>query len=246
MRRLHGIVLGSLTALLLSSAIPTANAAPEVPVPPSSCPTDGAVLPNGTSITTDGHVQQAYFKGDNRLGPKDLPSGGLIGPLLDHYQRFMGMGPNNLIDCYWKVNVIPPGGTTAVTGWKFPPNHGFVKEPIDEKTQVDAGKKLQLFGNNITGEFLAPAGTLYRQVAIPPSNLDTFTNEFPFNYHLFLVCKPFHAEEGQIAPWFQQPGGGTQDWIGNPKVSEQTTVGALKNNGYLVDITNSPTPCPSS
>ncbi len=246
MRRLHGIALSSLTALLLSSALtPTANAAPDVPSPPSSCPIDGDVLLNGTSITTDGHVQQAYFKGDNRLGPEFLPNKGQVGELLAHYQRFMAMGPKNLLDCYWKVDVIPPGGTKVVTGWKYPPNHGFVTEP-KEGTPVPVGTKLQLFGNPGSGEFLAPAGTLYEQSAIPPSNLDTFTNDFPFNYHVFSVCKVFHAEEGQTAPWFQQPGGGKQDWIGNGKISEKTSTGELVSNGYLVDITtNSSKPCPS-
>lgn len=243
MQRLHGIALGSLTALLLSSAIPTANAAPEVPVPPSSCPTGGTPL----NVKAGDHlpgVTQAYFKDDPRLGPKDLPSGGLIGPLLDHYQRFMAMGPKNLIDCYWVVNQ----GSPPVTGWRFPPHHGFVTEP-EQTTIVPVHKKLQLFGNNVGGEFLAPAGTLYRESAIPPSNLDTFQNPFPFNYHLFLVCNKtvpgqksagVPAEEGQIAPWFQQPGGGTQDWVG-ANASDFNTVGKLTTGGFLQDITDTPT-----
>jgi Tuberculosis necrotizing toxin len=74
---------------------------------------------------------------------------------------------------------------------------------------VPVDTKLELFGNPDSSEFLAPENIPYRNLAIPPSNLDTFTNDFSFNYHLFLVCMPFDALQGQIAPWFEQPGLGT-------------------------------------
>ncbi len=107
-----------------------------------------------------------------------------------------------------------------------------------------AGRKLELFGNpgipGTGGTFLAPAGTPYRQIAIPPSNLDTFSSDFPFNYHLYVVCKDFQSEEGRIAPWFQQPGGGIQDFTGNQQPPFDT-VGDLTNAKYIQDITYLPT-----
>ncbi len=249
MRRLHAIFLCSLTTLLLSGAIPTLTPTADAnPTPPSSCPTGG--VPNQTTISTQ--VTQAYFQDDNRLGPKFLPKpkDGPIGELLDKYNRFQAMGPNKLLDCYWRVNATPPGGGSPVTGWVYPPAHGFVTDangqPISQRVTVGADKKLELFGNPFTGQFLAPEGTPYSQLAIPPSNLDTFENVYPFNYHLFLVCRKvntdlqpprpgFEADEGRIAPWFQQPGLGIQDYLFN------TNVGTLKNDGFLRDITSSPT-----
>ncbi len=244
MRRLHGIALASLMALLLSSATatltPTADAAPDAPVPPSTCPTGGT--PVNYTFPPPTPPTDVYFQSDPRLGPQHLPNSGQVGPLLDQYQRFMAMGPKNLTDCYW---------VDSVSGWRYPPNDGF--EPgARHLMTVAAGRKLQLFGNPRSGKFVAPAGTLYSQEAIPPGNLDTFDPTFPFNYHLYLVCKDFNSEEGRIAPWFQQPGGGIQDFTGN-QPAPFNNVGNLQkpagpdNKPYIFDITNSPTTtaCPS-
>lgn len=41
-------------------------------------------------------------------------------------------------------------------------------------------------------------------------NLDTFDGDLPFNYHVYEVTKEFDVTLGPIAPWFEQPGLGTQ------------------------------------
>jgi hypothetical protein len=156
------------------------------------------------------------------------------------------MGPKNLIDRYWVGN---QGGPPA-TGWRFPPAHGFITDSsgnaIEQEVTVLPGKKVQLFGNHVDGPFLAPAGTPYRESAIPPRNLATSRNPFHFNYHL-LVCQKtvpgqinpgISAEEGNMAP-FQQPAGRTQDWVGHND-SVINTVGKLTKAEFLEDITNSP------
>jgi hypothetical protein len=61
MRRLQGIALGSRTALLLSSAVPTAEAALELPTSPSSCLTGDTPLNVHAGKHLPG-VMQAYLK----------------------------------------------------------------------------------------------------------------------------------------------------------------------------------------
>lgn len=63
------------------------------------------------------------------------------------------------------------------------------------------------------GTFLSTADTPYSQRSLPPSSLDnptTGSSEYPSNYHVYRVLKDFTVEGGPIAPWFGQPGLGTQ------------------------------------
>lgn len=71
--------------------------------------------------------------------------------------------------------------------------------------------KVDRFGSEY-GSFLSPAEAPYDQRALPPSNLDWPNEEpaVPFNYHKYVVRKEFVVLSGPIAPWFGQPGQGTQ------------------------------------
>jgi nicrotizing toxin Mtb-like protein len=46
-------------------------------------------------------------------------------------------------------------------------------------------------------------------------------------YFRYEVVKPPPAYVGKIAPWFDQPGGGTQIWTGGKEIEE------LIDEGYL-------------
>lgn len=67
-----------------------------------------------------------------------------------------------------------------------------------------------------TGKFVSAADATYNQRSLPPSNLDTNATapDYPFNYHVYKVIKKFEVLGGPIAPWFGQPGLGTQFYIG--------------------------------
>ncbi len=245
MRRLATILLSAFTALLLSGAIPalapTANA-----WWPWSCP--GEVRHEGVdgAVLYSTQTRQEYLRDDFRLGPLFLPWWGQVGRLVWGYDRlgygFRHMTANDFLECYWQPTFTIGTKITGVEGWKFPPDHGFAG--THPAKPVTPGIRLQLFGfldppHGIGGRFLAPEGTLYRQTAIPPNNLDTVDPNYPFNYHVLFVCKPFMAEQGDIAPWFQQPGGGFQYWTG-----DNATAADLVNNGSLVDVTLGPKACP--
>ncbi len=240
MRRLAAILLSAFTALLLSGAIPTS--APSANALDARCPAEVPASGVDGAVFFSVHTRQEYLRDEFRLGPLFLPLGGRIGRLLRGYNRlgygfFGNMTANDFLECYWTPNVVDMQQLTGTMGWKYPPNQGFAGTPTNQP--VPQGARLQLFGFWPNGHFLAPEGTLYRQTAIPPSNLDTIDPYFPFNYHVFFVCRSFTAQAGWIAPWFQQPGGGFQYWTG-----KNTTVGDLVNAKNLVDVTLGPTPCP--
>lgn len=70
----------------------------------------------------------------------------------------------------------------------------------------------------LKGGFIAPAGAGFAQRAIPPDSLlnrFTLNSTNPNNYHVYKVLRGFTVHAGPIAPWFEQPGGGTQYWLGD-------------------------------
>jgi hypothetical protein len=184
------------------------------------CPTEHRAPPSITTPPTP-HYPQGYFLDDWRLGPKYLPPNPPIGPLLRNYERTDRLTPQDFLSCYWN---------DRIHGWWFPDNNGFLLDdngqPIKVTQQLRPGQLVDLFGSGF-GRFLAPAGTPYAERALPPSNLDTFDNAFPFGYHLYEVVQPITVEAGPIRPWFGQPGLGLQYNTSEP-ISQLVANGSLK------------------
>lgn len=195
----------------------------------SGCPT-GGVTPTSIFGPPNPDVIP-YLSGDPRLGPQQLPATGTIGSMMLGYTRFTFVGSQDFLLCYWRA-----GDTYA--NWRYPVDHGFViagGQPVEHQVVLHPGQEVDLFGNpgnpanpsaNKGGQFVSPAGTLYRDRALPPTNLDTFSASAPFNYYLYEVEKPFTVTAGPIAPWFGQPGGGIQDYL-----ADTTGAGLPANPG---------------
>jgi len=145
-----------------------------------------------------------YFCRDARLGPKKLPRLFPLNDIVDPYDRLGGLCAAEFL-AKWTLN-----GT-----YTYPIKDGFLLntagEPIKGNTTLLEGTLLDRFGSEY-GSFLSPAEAPYGQRAIPPSNLDTPKDQplYPFNYHVYKVIKSFEVEAGPIAPYFGQPGAGTQ------------------------------------
>ncbi len=92
------------------------------------------------------------------------------------------------------------------------------------------GTVLQRFGGP-TGGFLAPAGTLFLQLALNPS-------QEVAPYFQYVVADPnalpagYAIEQSVIAPYYGQAGGGIQYRIVGPGGS-QGSVNDLLQSGYL-------------
>ena len=119
-------------------------------------------------------------------------------------------------------------------GWKrpdgstwWPPNNGGVGTP--EQIGLKPGTKLDRFGSE-NGSFMSPRGASF-----PERAMGSAPSGSPNNY---TVVKELPVERAPVAPWFDQPGGGTQyqvvsprDWV--PRPGERWSVGTAVDEGYL-------------
>jgi Tuberculosis necrotizing toxin len=168
------------------------------------------------------------FHDDLMLGPDPLPHDAPVGPIVVGYKRF---GATDLDG--FKHNFVKPSvDDRHPASWIWPPgpdgfatkSGGSLGAPDRKQITLKAGTLLDRFGF-ATGKFLAPKGTPFGQRALPPQALETadHTNPDyqglkwtqntiipPSNYHVYCVQNDFKVDAGPIAPWFGQPGLGTQ------------------------------------
>jgi hypothetical protein len=118
---------------------------------------------------------------------------------------------------------------TGYTEYRYPteenghPN-GFASPSDRQPEWVAQGTRLDRFGGP-GGAFLSPAGAPWPTRALPPHTLTS-------PYHVYEVARPFPAYVGPAAPWFDQPGNGTQYYLG-----DRHNVDDLLNHGYLREVT---------
>lgn len=204
--------------------VPTASAAPATPAPHASV---SAVLDQCSA---------AFFDGDRRLGPAELPLFGPVGLELIGYQRTGFLSVDAFLARYYD-----PTANGGQGGYVFPPDNGYViapnGQPIEFHQQLAPGQQIDRFGSEF-GSFLAPRGLPYAQRSIPPQSLDG-NPAAGCNYHAYRVIKAFTVDAGPIAAWFAQPGDGWQYQLDSTLVPGAPTplnVQWLVNNGYLVRI----------
>lgn len=96
--------------------------------------------------------------------------------------------------------VAPNSATTALTKF-YPENAGFAG--ATERTFLYPGQMIDRYGGSGYSRFFSPQGTADWARSLPPG-----TAGQPLR--TFEVVKPFEVQSGTVAPWFNQPGGGTQ------------------------------------
>lgn len=99
-------------------------------------------------------------------------------------------------------------------GWKhpdgstwYPPNNGAVGTPV--RTGLEAGAKIDRFGAE-TGSYTSPAGQSLESRALPKVDPNTSAGKCREYVVTPRGKKYLMVEKAEIAPWFDQPGGGTQ------------------------------------
>lgn len=98
----------------------------------------------------------------------------------------------------------------------WPPNNGFIDEQKIET--LPQGTRVDRYGSDY-GSFVAPYGTEYEKRSLPPGTENS-------QYSVFEVIKPINVQAGETAPWFDEPGGGTQYKL-------PLSVDDLIDDGYL-------------
>ncbi|KAG0308845.1 hypothetical protein BGZ97_013241 [Linnemannia gamsii] len=161
-----------------------------------------------------------YFCRDARLGPKKLPKMYPLDDITQPYDCFGGLCAAEFL-AKWTVN----------GSYHYPDDNGFVIStsnlPIKGNTTLLPGVMVDRFGHEY-GSYLSPAEAPYPQRSIPPSDLATSKDQplYPYSYHVYKVVRTLVVEAGPIAPYFGQPGGGTQ-------YHTFKNIITLVNDGYL-------------
>ncbi|NYF56255.1 TNT domain-containing protein [Micromonospora purpureochromogenes] len=265
-RRRWLLALLSGAALILFPGPADQAAAPDVVARAGTLPDDGAPEagqpaaspgvhpgddhpqpPTGPSLCRPGLPPSAppttrYLDDNPLLGPARLPTAPPLGPLLAGYQRFGGLTESRFLARYT---------TDTPAEYVFPPANGFVVAPdgtpLKTRQTLLAGYRLDRFGF-AGGAFLAPLGTPVSARSLAPQSLDTPPLPAPrpalpaaaplANYHTYCVLKPFDVDSGPTAPWFAQPGLGTQFQLNPaylPQAGANLTVQWLVNHQFLVE-----------
>lgn len=172
----------------------------------------------------------AAYHGDKRLGPKRLPTRGVVAKLLRGWERLAGMSSRRYLQTYYD---------DAAKSWRYPPQGGYALTPLGvpiiSQVTLIQGQLVDRFGSE-GGSYLAPDGTPYAARGIPPESLNPFPGGQPCNYSRYRVVKPFPVDAGPIAPALGQSGFGMQyvlDTTLFPGVTERVNVAYLLANGYL-------------
>ncbi|MGY3778096.1 TNT domain-containing protein [Isobaculum melis] len=87
---------------------------------------------------------------------------------------------------------------------RYPANDGFLSDWPDI-VGMAKGDVIDRIGSNGSGQYFSPVGSTFESRALPP-----FMQTQP--YTKYKVLRPFETTTGKVAPWFGQPGAGTQHY----------------------------------
>ncbi|KAJ5355104.1 uncharacterized protein N7496_012316 [Penicillium cataractarum] len=145
----------------------------------------------------------SYVCGNDTLGPVQLPKNFPLSTELATYARFGDLCPYEFL-AKWTW----PNGS-----YHYPDAEGFViaadGQPVEAEVTLPVGRKIDRFGSP-GGNFFSPLGAPYIERALPPRNLNNSDGNYPYSYHVYEVIKELNVTLGPVAPWFEQPGMGTQ------------------------------------
>ncbi|RIS64368.1 glycohydrolase toxin TNT-related protein [Mycobacteroides abscessus] len=222
-------ILGDLTGTetrALAHDLPDTHHAPTPPDHPSPhvdhpTPTDGdhTPAPVDHAIPAAGHHSPYVELPHDAPPPPPLPPDH---PLFDGYHR-TDPGPQ----------YTNPDGSLHYPDASDPTKPYAVPGTVVDNAQLPKGTVLGRFGYP-GGEWLAPEGTPFAKLALP--------NESALKpYYEYVVSDPaklppgWRIEQSQVAPWFHQPGEGTQYRIIAPP-GQKPNAQFLEDSGFLARI----------
>ncbi len=180
---------------------------------------------------------------DNLFGTR-APSG--FQPLSRDATQFYGYNPTYPTGGNWGMASVTIGGVTTDYGTTGVTQNGLAANGVFPSPNYVAGTNVSISGSSLPvgtklsywedgfGSYLAPTGTRFAQLAIPPQ----FSVE---PYISFVVANPsdfpagWSIQQSQVAPGFGVYGGGIQYVIhtGPDLTSPEGTATQLVQDGYL-------------
>lgn len=187
---------------------------------PSRCGADACKNLNYTC--TGNEFSKPCVCGNKFLGPKDLkPNNPALEQVFATYKALNNTCPDVYLKS-WTTWTYPPKNPRD----KYPNNNGFEGSP--KKGSPKIGDIVDRFGS-WNGKYLAPALTPFVRRSTPLGNLVPRSKSNLDNYWAYRVNGTLNAQEGKIAPFYGQPGCGTQ-WYVNE------TLDRLVKNGTLIPV----------
>lgn len=184
--------------LSLIPLIAVAVALPQTPSPPPTrvvlSDANTPQCPNYCSGTAyNASLAQTYVCGDARLGPRILPTGIVLGDLVNTYKRFGDLCPGQFLAKWYNA---------TAGSYIYPPQNGFQLNtnnlPIEGNVTLPIGFQIDRFGSEF-GTFTSPRGAPYMQRALPPSNLDTpQSSPLYVYYYFFLKSEELEGTDNKI------------------------------------------------
>ncbi|CAM6105954.1 unnamed protein product [Calypogeia fissa] len=190
---------------------------------------------SGDSCNCDGTIYgekdpELYICGDERLGPINWPNKLPLRSFVTDYNRFGGLTPGEFLEKWIQREGRYEGK------YLYPGDFGFSLDitgtPMNRTMVLEVGSLVDRFGDE-SGKYLSAADAPFSQRSLPPSSLNTNSANpgYPHQYHIYRVIKSLILTGGPIAPWFGQPGLGTQ--FHTAAIGDITT---LKAKGYLEEV----------
>jgi hypothetical protein len=159
----------------------------------------------------------------DKLGPESLPTEGRVGQLVQGYRPTGDLAPDEFLRRH-----VDPDARGGRGGWRYPPDDGFAGPRVDFTPQP--GDIVDRFGSS-TGRYTSPVGTPFDQRSLPPDSLNPAAPNF--GYHQYRVERwdagAGRVEIGEVAPAFEQPGGGWQHHF-------ERSIQELLDEGYLTEV----------
>ncbi|BBX26214.1 hypothetical protein GCM10009632_43920 [Mycolicibacterium alvei] len=165
---------------------------------------------------------------------------------VDHHPSPIGASPDApaplsrdspLFDDYHPAD--PGPGFTNADGGLIYPDDSLPSKPyaipgtVIDNAEIPQGTVVDRFGYP-GGSWMSPDGVPFAERALPPGSAEK-------PYYQYVVDDPtalppgWHIEQSQAAPWFHQPGGGTQYRIVAPE-GDEASVETLVDWGFLKEM----------
>ena len=142
---------------------------------------------------------------------------GAAGPVAG---KLMATGARHAGNALAKAQAKAVAHRAPPVNGEWPPNQGFAGQRLPAPSMLRAGATVDRFGSE-GGSFVAEAGTPFAGRSLPPGHAFT-------QFTTYGVVKDIPAVvQGPAAPWFWQPGGGTQFMLNE-------SVESLVHQGYLI------------
>ncbi|WP_257151023.1 TNT domain-containing protein [Bacillus wiedmannii] len=153
----------------------------------------------GSGVSSEGSV----VKGTGNIGKEASEAGKHVEEVTipENMQKWDYPPSDELYKKYENVYKNPKYYNQKTGEIHWPPNDGFVSGTQKVET-LQPGTRLDRYGNP-AGSFLAPESDSFPSRALAPHS-----EQAP--YYVYEVIDDFEVTLGKIAPWFDQPGGGTQ------------------------------------